>query len=620
VIKLGKIKVLDDITIEKIAAGEVIERPSSIVKELVENSIDANSDEITIEIENGGKTYIRVTDNGDGIAEEDIELAFRRHSTSKLSTIEDLYKIKSLGFRGEALASICHVARVEIMTKTDDVVAGVHGILEEGELISKEMIGCPKGTTMIVRDLFYNLPVRRKFLKSDLAEANSISNIVYRMALGNPSISFKFIKDKKTVIKTSKNNNLKSHIYSILGKEFSNNLIELNTTDNGIKVYGYISNNKLYRGNRSHQYLYINGRHVNNFSISNTIEKYYKSIIPLNRFPCFILFIEVDPSQIDVNIHPTKEEVKFSDPAEILSTLEKGLEYSLFPSLSIPKMNIGEKKEKQDEENLPLLFQAYEDNLSDEIKEKDIIFKDLTIDTKYRAEEDILASNSFFSREVEEEFPKGIESEVDVTNVEDSSPITNKNIFLNAKPIGVIFSTYIIVEIEDGNKILLIDQHAAHERIIYEKYLEEYKNENIAQQQLLAAEIIELTNMEMNIFLENKEIFNKLGFDVEEFGNNAVAIRAVPLVFGKPRLKELFFDILDNTNSIKTNYDMKLEKIMKMACTKAIKSGDSIGKVEIISLLKQLSEANNPYSCPHGRPTILEISKKDIEKAFLRIT
>ncbi len=616
-IKLGKIKLLDGITIEKIAAGEVIERPSSIVKELVENSLDANSDEIIIEIQNGGKSYIRVTDNGDGIAEDDIELAFKRHSTSKLSTIEDLYKIKSLGFRGEALASICHVAKVEIMTKTEDVVAGVHGILEEGELISKEIIGCPKGTTMIVKELFYNLPVRRKFLKSDLAESNNISNIVYRMALGNPSVSFKFIKDNKTILKTAKNNNLRSHIYSILGKEFSNNLIELNMIDNGINLYGYISNNKLYRGNRSHQYLYINGRHVNNYGISNTIEKYYKSIIPLNRFPCFILFIEVDPSIIDVNIHPTKEEVKFSNPSEILAILEKGLENSLHPSLSIPKMNIGEKKEIPKEENLPLLFQAFEENLKDGNKEKDIIFKDFTIDSKFTPKEDILESNSYFSFEEEEKFAEDIIFGIDG---EGTTSTINKNMFLNAKPIGVIFGTYILVEIEYENKILLIDQHAAHERILYEKYLEEYKNENIAQQQLMAAEIIQLTNMEMNIFQDNKPMFNKLGFDVEEFGNNAVAIRAVPLVFGKPNLKELFFDILDNTNSIKSNYDMKLDKIMKLACTKAIKSGDNIGEIEIVSLLKQLSEANNPYSCPHGRPTVLEISKTDIEKAFLRIT
>jgi len=617
VIKLGKIKVLDDITIEKIAAGEVIERPSSIVKELVENSIDANSDEIIIEIQNGGKSYIRVTDNGDGIAEDDIELAFKRHSTSKLSSIEDLYKIKSLGFRGEALASICHVAKVEVMTKTEDVVAGIHGIFEEGDLVSKEIIGCPKGTTMIVRDLFYNLPVRRKFLKSDLAEANNISNIVYRMALGNPSISFKFIKDNKTILKTSKNNNLKSHIYSILGKEFSNNLIEVNIEENGIKIFGYISNNKLYRGNRSHQYLYINGRHVNNLSIANTIEKYYKSIIPLNRFPCFIIFIEINPVKIDVNIHPTKEQVKFSNPAEVLSLLEKEVESSLYDSLSIPKMNIGEKKDSPKEENLPLLFQIYEEDIKDENKERDIVIKDFTLDSKFNVEDNISDYNSNLLCEEEVGIERDISSEA---IYEESSSSIDKNIFLKAKPIGVIFGTYIVVEIEGEDKILFIDQHAAHERILYEKYLEEYKNENIVQQQLIAPEIIELTNMEMNNFQENKSIFNKLGFNVEEFGNNAVAIRAVPLVFGKPNLRELFFDILDNTNKIKTNYDVKLDKIMKIACTKAIKSGDNIGKIEILSLLKQLRKANNPYSCPHGRPTILEMTKKDIEKAFLRIT
>lgn len=619
---MGKIKLLDDSTIEKIAAGEVIERPSSIVKELVENSVDANSDEIIIEIKDGGKTYIRVTDNGEGIAEDDIELAFKRHSTSKLSSIEDLYRIKSLGFRGEALASICTVSKVEIITKTDEVVAGIHGIFEEGKLVLKEKIGCPKGTTIIVKDVFYNLPVRRKFLKSDLVESNNISNVVYRMALGNPHISFKFIKDNKTVLKTSKNNNLRAHIYSILGKEFSNNLIEINIIDNGIKIYGFISNNKLYRGNRSHQYLYINGRYVYNLLISNAIEKYYKSIIPLNRFPCFVLFIEIEPERIDVNIHPTKEEIKFSNPDEVLTVLERAVRDSLFGgALSVPKMNFGEHKDSTKDESLQILFNAYEENFEKEgDKEKDIIIRDFTNDIKFYNEYDIMdfSSNILYDKEGSLEKDNDIDISNDIKNDEDKT-IINNNLISKAKPIGVIFNTYIIVEIKGEDKVLLIDQHAAHERILYEKYLKEYQNENIIQQQLIAAEIIELTNVEMNIFRENELIFKKLGFDVEEFGNNAVAIRAVPLIFGKPNLKELFFDILDNANRIKSNYDVKLEKIMKLACTKAIKSGDQIEDIEIMSLLKQLSQTNHPYSCPHGRPTVLEIKKTDIEKAFLRI-
>lgn len=613
-ILLGKIKLLDDITIEKIAAGEVIERPSSIVKELVENSIDANSDEIIIEIQNGGKSYIRVTDNGEGIADEDLELAFKRHSTSKLSTIDDLYKIKSLGFRGEALASICSVAKVEVMTKTEGVIAGIHGVFEEGKLISKEAIGCPKGTTIIVKDLFYNLPVRRKFLKSDLVESNSISNIVYKIALGNPSISFKFIKDNKTILKTSRNNNLRSHIYSILGKEFTNNLTELNINNNGIKIFGYISNNKLYRGNRSHQYLYINGRSVNSTIVANAIEKYYKSLIPLNRFPCFILFIEIDPIKVDVNIHPTKEEVKFSEPSEIMDVIEKTIENSLFGSLSMPKMTLGENKEIP-RENLPLLFQTLDSDTKYQNNERDFVVKDLTNDPMVYTKEDILDHNSYLVSEENDDTKDDNFAET----VKEENTIINNSIFKKAKPVGVIFGTYIIVEIAEENKVLLIDQHAAHERVLYEKYLEEYKNENIVQQQLITPEIIELTNMEMNIFEESKLIFNKLGFEVDEFGNNAVAIRAVPLVFGKPKLKDLFFDLLDNISKVKSNYDVNLEKIMKIACTNAIKSGDSISRIEIMSLLQQLSKADNPYSCPHGRPTILEINKVDIEKAFLRI-
>ena len=603
-----KIMLLDNKTIEKIAAGEVIERPSSIVKELIENSLDANSKNITVEIKNGGKSYIRITDDGDGIDYDDLDLAFKRYSTSKLSSVEDLFKIKSLGFRGEALASISQVSKLEAMTKREDAIGGTHVIVEEGEIISKEIIGCPKGTTMIVKDLFYNFPVRKEFLKSDLIESNHISDILYKIAVGNPNISFKFIKDDKVLLKTSRDNNMKSHIYSILGKEFSNNMIEINLDDYGIKLNGYISNNNLYRSNRNHQYIYVNGRYVNNSSISSTIENHYKTLIPINRFPCFIVCIELDPSTIDVNIHPTKQEVKFANQSDILLMLEKAVKDALFPSLSISKIKINQGTKIVEEEKLPLLFDLQSNNIEKEIKrdkKRDIIVKDFT--TKTIVEDKILVKE-----DNNEEF---MSQDMDFDNKANNID----NILSSIKPIGILFNTYILAEDKLSEKLYFIDQHAAHERVMYEKYLEEFNNESIIMQQLLIPEILELTSLEMNVFVNNISLFQTLGFDVEEFGNNSVVLRAVPMIFGEPNIRVLFYDLLDNINNIKSSYDTKLEKIMKIACTKAIKSGDKMSDLEVISLFEQLKKTNNPHTCPHGRPIILEMTKLDIEKAFLRI-
>lgn len=629
---MSKIKVLDNLTIQKIAAGEVVERPSSIVKELLENSLDANSNNITIEIQNGGKTYIRITDDGDGINEEDLELAFERHSTSKLSTVEDLYTIRSLGFRGEALSSISNVSRVEIMTKTEDSIGGIQAIVEEGKVIEKNVIGSPKGTTMIIRDLFYNLPVRKKFLKSDLVESNQISDIVYKIALGNLGISFKFIKDNKIILKTSRNNDLSSHIYSILGKEFSKNLVETNFEEYGITVKGLISNNNLYRSNRSHQYIYINGRYINNTSISYAIENQFKSIIPLNRFPVFILFIEMDPSIIDVNIHPTKQEIKFANQDEIIEVINKAIENSLYSSITIPKVNFSKKENKKEDNSLPLLFeftpQVEEKLEEDNFKpsnfdiEQEIIVKDLTEQKEFMPN-----SNNIYINEAENKekyFPKANDLNIDNEKINENylnNKSTIKDTLTNIEPIGVIFSTYILAEDRVNEKFYFIDQHAAHERVMYEKYLNEYEKENIATQQILIPEIIELTNTEMSNFLEGISVFINLGFDLEQFGNNSIIIRGVPLIFGKPNIKDLFYDLLDNIQrEIKSSYDIRVEKIMKIACTNAIKSGDNISNLEIYSLFDQLKKCKDPHSCPHGRPTMLEMTKKDIEKEFLRIT
>lgn len=347
---MSKIKILDDITISKIAAGEIVERPASIVKELIENSIDANAKNIIVEIKKGGKTYIRVTDDGDGISHHEIDLAFKRHSTSKIQNIDDLNKTLTLGFRGEALASISTISKLNVLTKTENDFKGIQATLEGGKIIDKVVVGCPKGTTMIVEDVFYNIPVRKKFLKSDITESNHISDVVYRLALGNPQVSFNYIKDNKVILKTPGNNDIMSNIYILLGEDFVENLIEINYEDDLIKVHGYISKNNFYRSNRSHQYIFINKRYVKNRHISKLIEDKYKSLIPINKFPVFILFIDVDPLYVDVNIHPTKQEVKFEDQDLIDIAINFAIDLSINKVYYVPNIDLQKKESESNEE------------------------------------------------------------------------------------------------------------------------------------------------------------------------------------------------------------------------------------------------------------------------------
>mgnify|MGYP000947942576 FL=1 len=608
---MHKIKLLDEYTIQKIAAGEIIERPASVIKELVENSLDAKATNIVVEITNGGKDYIRVTDDGEGILDSDLDLAFKRHSTSKIETVEDLFKIVSFGFRGEALSSISAVAKVEVLTKTSYSLTGTQAFVENGEIISKKPVGCPKGTTMIVRDLFYNIPVRRGFLKSESNESSYIDDTLYRFALGNTDVSFKYIKDNKVIFNTSKNNSLISNIYSLLGKDFSNNLIKVDYKSKNAHIYGYISNNTLYRGNRKHQYLYVNKRHVRNKIITNLIEDKYKSLIPINKFPVFILFIDVDPSFVDVNIHPTKQEIKFLNQDEINNSLENMIFNALNNNIYIQKLTFEREKKEPDYEELPLLFEknlidinvvdnnneSYNYIYKDNEKNKDI--KEFNIDVINQAHKENV--------QIEEDLePKSLKEPIN---------------FLNSfRIIGVVFNTYILLEDIENEKLLIMDQHAAHERVMYERYKREFESEKIAIQNLLTPEILELSTWEVDIVNKNSKLLKDLGFIVEEFGQNSIILRGVPLLFGIPQAKNFFIEILDGlTKDLKSGYDIKLDKIMKIACSKAIKGGDRITDVEIEKLIEQLKNADNPYTCPHGRPTIIEITKKDIEKEFKRI-
>lgn len=609
---MSKIKLLDELTIQKIAAGEIIERPASVVKELVENSLDAGASNIVVEIANGGKDYIRVTDDGEGFLEEDLELAFKRHSTSKIEDVEDLFKIFSFGFRGEALSSISSVAKVEVLTKTDNSMSGLQAFVEEGDVKDKRPVGCPKGTTLIVRDLFYNIPVRRDFLKSTTTESAYIDDTLYRLALGNIDVSLKYIRDNKVIFYTSKNNSLISNIYSLLGRDFSNNLIEVNFRAKNFNIYGYISNNTFYRGNRKHQYFYVNKRYVRSKIITSVIENKYKSLIPINKFPVFVLFIDIAPSLIDVNIHPTKQEIKFLNQEEVNASIEDMLSSALNKNIYVQKVTFKKEEDKKSKfEELPLLFENnYLNNKEKEDYNTKVYEKKYIEENKYIVESPIKKEEIIEDKIIrEDEF-----SEEKNTQNEANKFIDNYRI------IGVLFHTYILLEDNESQKLLIIDQHAAHERIMYEKYKKDYKSEKIAIQNLIVPEVLELTPWEVEFVSKNSKQLRDLGFIVEEFGQNSIILRGVPVLFGIPQAKTFFLEVLDELKAdLKSSYDIRLDKIMKIACTKAIKSGDTISNMEIESLIDQLKMADNPYTCPHGRPTVIEMSKTDIEKQFKRI-
>lgn len=615
----NNIRLLDDKTINKIAAGEVIERPASVVKELVENSIDANSSTIIIEIKSGGKKYIRITDDGSGINKDDIELAFLRHSTSKITSVDDLERVTSLGFRGEALASISAISQLEIITRTQENIGGFQARFVGGQLTSHHEVGCPYGTTIIVQNLFFNVPVRQKFLKSDNSEGSQISNIVYRLALSNPNISFKYIKDDKLIVKTPGDGNIENTIYSLFGKELVKSLFKVNYDGDDIKIKGLVSKPSYTRGNRSYQYLFINGRYIVDRGLSKAIEEGYKSLLPINRFPAFVLYIDMDSSAVDVNVHPTKTEVRFEQSDRLFGIVSKAVKEVLNQHNLIPEVSITKEKKTVEEpqpnflDDLSKLSKVNKfDNIAytskDPINEAKPL--DSRIETNY-VEEVQPSVNKLIDIKVFEEEPVPEDS-----YVKDIPKEVLPELFI----IGNLFNTYILAQDTKNEEFYLIDQHAAHERIMFEKLMKQYMEEKVAIQELLAPEIIELSHSEIQLITEYGPIFERAGFLVESFGIKSVILRGVPLIFGEPDSRKLFLDILDKLSSnIQSSYELRAEKIIKMACTTAIKAGYNIKNIEIEKLISDLRCAQEPFTCPHGRPIIIKMTKYELEKKFKRV-
>lgn len=619
------IRLLDESTISKIAAGEIIENPSSIVKELVENSIDAGADDILVELRGESTNYIKVSDNGSGFSEDDIEIAFLRHSTSKLEVIEDLEKIRTLGFRGEALASISNISKIKLMTKTEEDLAGNSLLIENGKIIKKSKVGMPKGTSFIINDVFYNTPVRKKFLRKDSTEINNIIDIVQKIALSNNNIKFTLIRDGKTILNTGTDKNPINRIFSILGSEIASSLNEGFFESESYKIRGFFSDNKLFRSNRDSQYIFVNGRFIRDLNISRAIEKNYSSLIPLNRYPVFVLYIDMDPKLIDVNIHPKKNEIKISNEDILTALLSEVVEDVIYPNRSIREIKLEEKKENVnifdifDEEDSSQENSKYykEDNINNEVKSE---LKSLW-DIENESKDDKNLNKDFFREDSllykEEKMDNTLTNKEENFLFDNNSQIDES--ILNTKIAGVLFKTYIILENQRDGKVFIVDQHAAHERVNYEKFLKMYLNSEISSQILIKPEIIELNQMEYDKILNYLDLFIKLGFKIEDFGDRSVVLREVPMIFGLPSYVNFIRDIIDSLDrEISSNYEADLYKIMRKACKASVKAGDELSEMEIDSLIRDLKDCENPYTCPHGRPTIVEVSKHTISKLFLR--
>lgn len=617
------IRLLDEATISKIAAGEIIENSASIVKELVENSIDAGADDILVEIRGESTDFIKVSDNGSGFSEDDLEVAFLRHSTSKLEKIEDLEKIRTLGFRGEALASISNISKIKLMTKREEDLAGNSLLIENGKIIKKNKVGMPRGTTFVISDVFYNTPVRKKFLRKDLTEINNIIDIVQKIALSNNNIKFTLIRDGKIILNTGSDKDPINRIYSILGSEIASSLNEGSFESENYKIRGFFSDNKLFRSNRDSQYIFVNGRFIRNINLSRAVEKNYHSLIPLNRYPVFVLYIDIDPKLIDVNIHPKKNEIKISNENILCALLAEIVEEVIYPNRSIRKIEIEDKKE-----NISVFDIFEEESIEPEAQERDTNLKSLWDIEKDRSEdslkntfnEDAVLYKDSLKEDINPEEEKIFTEEHEVDNFlfnSEKNQIDEK--LLNTRIAGVLFKTYILLENQRDGITFLVDQHAAHERVNYEKFLHMYLKSEITSQILLKPEIIELNQIEYDKILNYLELFKKLGFKIEDFGDNSVVLREVPMIFGMPTYVNFIRDIIDSLDKeISSNYEADLYKIMKKACKASVKAGDDLSDMEIESLIRDLKNCENPYTCPHGRPTVVEVSKHTISKLFLR--
>lgn len=605
------IVLLDESTINKIAAGEVVERPAAVVKELVENAIDAGASAVTIEIKEGGISFIRITDNGCGIPKEEISLAFERHSTSKIRSAEDLIHISSLGFRGEALASIAAVSQVELVTKTKEMLTGSRFIIEGGQKKTLEEIGCPDGTTFLVRNLFFNTPARRKFLKSAMTEAGYINDLVERLAISHPEISFKFINNNQIKLQTSGNSNSKEIIYHVYGREIAAQLLEIKKEQNGLGLSGYIGKPIISRGNRNYMNCFINGRYIKSVILNKAIEEAYKPYTMTHRYPFVSLVLDLSPARIDVNVHPSKMEVRLSNQEEIFQFVYDTLSEALSCRELIPQVEFGpEKKQRPPAKTVtsPAAPEPFEIN-----RRQAEPFKGIEAPSFMVVKEE--PKGLPLPAEPSREFPTEAPAQMDLFE----ERLLSKEAVKEHRIIGQLFKTYWIIEYKDN--MFLVDQHAAHEKVLFERTMQALAKKEMTSQMLQPPLILSLTMREEEALKTHQEVLAHLGFEIEHFGGKEYSVRAVPGdlygIVGRELLLELIDSLVEEDG--KQQPDLILEKTASMSCKAAVKGNQRLSEAEAMALLDELMTLENPYHCPHGRPVIVAMSRQEIEKKFKRI-
>lgn len=668
---MRKIAVLDKHTIDKIAAGEVVERPSSVVKELVENAIDAGATAVTVEIADGGKRLIRITDNGSGMEADQVPVAFLSHATSKIEKVEDLENIASLGFRGEALSSIAAVSQVELITKTPSALSGVRYVIEGGAEQSMEEMGAPEGTTFLVRNLFYNTPARSKFLKSDAAEGNYISSLMEQLALSHPEISFKYIQNKQVKLHTSGNYNVKDVIYNVYGRDIARALLEVSYENDFLKIQGYVGKPEISRGTRSFENYYINGRYVKNNIIAKAIEDAYKGFLMQHKFPFVSLHIQMTGNDLDVNVHPRKMEVRFARGPEVYDCIYEAVRNVLTHREMIPKVSPGPEetaakaKTIVERKDIPEPFETkrltqMQQNIHP-VVQKDRLYEELPVyksNTFTKAEEALFSGNLHKEESsanttdpIDKQEPKIQESktqklktqEISDSAINISAHKTLESEILKQEQeapkqlelfeekllapesrsrhrlIGQLFETYWLVEFDD--RFFIIDQHAAHEKVNYERFVKQFKEQETHSQYLSPPLIVSLSLEEEASLSANREFFEKAGFEIEPFGGREYSISAVPADLYGFSEEDLFLEMLDNLagEGEKDALNIFTARLATMACKSAVKGNNKLSFQEADQLIDQLLTLNNPYHCPHGRPTIISMTKTEIEKKFKRI-
>ena len=656
---MGKIAVLDQQTIDKIAAGEVVERPASVVKELVENAIDAKATQVTVEIKDGGIGFIRITDNGSGMEKDDIPLAFLRHSTSKIKSVEDLFTVTSLGFRGEALSSIAAVSQVELITKTNGDFTGSRYLIEGSKEVSLEEIGAPDGTTFIIRNLFYNTPARKKFLKSAQTEGTYIHELMQRMILSHPDVAFKFIMNNQVKLQSSGNGNIKDIIYHLYGRDITKALLPIAHESELFKVSGFIGKPMISRGNRGYELYFVNGRFIRSQILSKAIEDAFKPFLMQHQYPFTVLYFEIDSSLLDVNVHPTKMELRFSNQQELYREVQSILSAALVHRDIIPEVPVDTPKKNEME--VPkiekVMPEPFEQKRLEEIRKA--VRKDSPYEIKYpvsrpmgtgsvssAAQEKLLDTiksmppeDMMEERIQKEPLPEQSKKEAEKELAKEAYVLREEETY-GAKPegsyeqgsflkeeemakqkiIGQLFDTYWLVEYND--RLFIVDQHAAHEKVMYEKLKKQFEKKEFTSQAISPPIVITLSMREAEVLERFKEQFTKLGFEIEHFGGAEYSICGVPGNLYRLNTRDVLIDMLDELTdgiSERATADVILDKIASMSCKAAVKGSQRLSLPEMEQLMKDLMKLDNPYNCPHGRPTIIAMSKYEIEKKFKRI-